>query len=80
MMTNLPTLSSLPEFISSHELVQLGLFSSTDKAYVARVRGNGPAFLKIGRRIMYPKTSVMQFVNDHLMHISPRNIDIIQSA
>lgn len=80
MVTSIPTFASLPEFISSHDLVKLGLFSSADKAYVARVRGNGPAFLKIGRRVMYPKASVMQFINDHLMHSSPRNTNAVQSA
>lgn len=79
-MTYLDSFSSFPEFLSSHDLVSLGLFASTDSAYVARVRGHSPAFLKIGRKIVYPKASVIQFIQDRLTNSSTRNANIDQSA
>lgn len=60
---NFKTLQTLPEFLSSDDLVQLGLWPTTSAVYFARIRGNGPDFIKIGRKIFYPKTSVIDFVS-----------------
>ena len=50
--------SQLPDFLNSKHLVDLGLFSSIDAAYIVRTRGHGPEFLKIGKKVLYPKASV----------------------
>lgn len=80
MMAHLNSFSSLPEFLSSHDLVSLGLFISTDAAYVARVRGNSPEFLKIGRKIIYPKANVLRFIDERLTSGPSRHINSTQSA
>lgn len=58
-------LASLPDFLSSNDLVDLGLFSSPDSVYFARMKGNSPDFIKLGRRVIYPKASVIQFLERH---------------
>jgi hypothetical protein len=61
-------LDLLPEFLTSNNLVDLGLYNSIDAAYAARVNGKSPDFLQFRRKILYPKASVVQFVEKH-MHL-----------
>jgi len=51
-----------PEFLSSGDLVKLGLYPTTGALYFARRRGKSPNFIKIGRRIVYPKHSIIEFL------------------
>ena len=71
---------SLPEFLSSHDLVALGLFSSPDAAYIGQVRGHSPEFLRIGKKILYPKTSVLRFIEDRLTSGPSRHTNNTQST
>ena len=66
-MGTIPLLSldSLPELLSSNDLVQMGLFSSVDQAYLARIRGKSPDFIKFKRKVLYPKESVVEFIKKH---------------
>lgn len=57
---------SLPEFLNSHDLVKLGLWPSDDAVYLARLRGLSPDFIKLGKKILYPKASVIEFIQRHL--------------
>jgi hypothetical protein len=74
------SISNLPEFLSSQDLVSLGLFSSVDAAYVARARGHSPEFLKIGKRVLYPKASLLQFIETRLTNSSSRSTNTAQST
>ncbi|MCX5922145.1 MAG: hypothetical protein NTX86_02355 [Candidatus Dependentiae bacterium] len=60
------TLSDLPQFLSSHHLVELGLYPSLDAVYLARVRGHSPDFIKLKRKVLYPKNSVLQFIEQRM--------------
>ena len=62
----LTKLEGLPEFLSSHDLVALGLFPSPDSVYLARFRGNSPDYCKFGRKIRYPKQSVIDFIESRM--------------
>ena len=57
---------SLPEFLTSDDLVKLGLYLSTNSLYFARLRGKSPDFVKIGRRVIYPKESVVEFITSNI--------------
>lgn len=57
---------ALPEFLNSQHLVELGLYSSVDAAYLARVRGHSPHFLKLKRKVLYPKSSVIEFIEQSM--------------
>lgn len=63
--TTFPILDSLPEFLKSNDLVQLGLYPSNDAVYLARIRGQGPDFIRFKRKVLYPKTSVFTFIERH---------------
>ena len=70
-------LKSFPEFLTTYHLVQLGIFKSSDAAYLARRRGYSPKFLKIGRKIFYPKTTVIEFLESRLVDPSKENDEYI---
>jgi hypothetical protein len=74
------SIANLPEFLSSQDLVSLGLFSSTDSAYVTRIRGGGPEFLKVGKKVLYPKSSLLRFIETRLTDSSLRSTNTIQST
>ena len=61
---NFSKFKSLPEFLRASDLVNLGLYVTTKALYFARIRGHSPNFIKIGRRILYPKTSVIDFLEN----------------
>lgn len=60
------TFNDLPQFLSSHHLVELGLYPSLDAVYLARVRGHSPDFIKLKRKVLYPKNSVLQFIEQRM--------------
>ena len=67
-------LDSMPEFLSSLDLVSLGLFRNPDATYLARLRGNSPDYIKVGRRIFYPKSRVIEFIASRIQNGStPKN-------
>jgi hypothetical protein len=55
-------IDSLPEFMRSSDLVDLGLFPSEDALQGARKRGLSPDYIKHGRRVIYPKASVIEYI------------------
>jgi hypothetical protein len=58
-------LSKYPHFLNAYHLVELGLFPSTDAAYLARVRGHTPPFLKMGRKVLYPTVELIKWLNEN---------------
>lgn len=67
----LAILDSLPQFLSTKNLIDLGLYKNRDSAYIARLQGNSPDYIKFGRKILYPKQSVLTFLNLHLATRNP---------
>lgn len=57
---------TLPDFLRPCDLVSLGLFSSRDALYSARAGGKSPDFIRVGRRIIYPKAGILDFIERHL--------------
>ena len=57
---------SFPSFLSPADLVFLGLYANRDQLYKARANATGPEFIKLGRKILYPKSSVIQFIECRL--------------
>jgi hypothetical protein len=60
------SLNDLPQFLSSRHLVDLGLYPSLDAVYLARVRGHSPDFIKLKRKVLYPKDSVLKFIEQRM--------------
>jgi hypothetical protein len=61
-------LDTMPELLSSHDLVTLGLFCSTNAAYLARLRGHSPDFIKVGGLVKYPKVKIVEFINSRIQN------------
>jgi len=58
----------LPDFLTTNDLVNLGLYPSLDSAYFARIKSDTPPFIKLGRRVLYPKDKLVQFIEYHLIN------------
>ena len=56
----------LPELFSTQNLVDLGFWPNQDAAYLARRKGHSPDYIKVGAKILYPKSSVITFIEKHL--------------
>ena len=63
-------LSYMSEFLSSQDLVDLGIYPSTDAAYLARIRSNSPSWIKLKHKVIYPKKAVLEFLEQR-MHVEP---------
>lgn len=66
MNTIFSRFDSLPEFLRTYDLVKLGLYPTIRALCAARARGEGPDFIKINRKILYPKISVISFLEHHM--------------
>ncbi len=56
----------MPEFLTAEHLVELGLYRSCGGVYLARKNNCGPDYVRLMRRIVYPKSSVIEFVEKNL--------------
>jgi hypothetical protein len=52
----------LPEDCTTDDLIRVGLYNSAHTASMARSQGNGPPYLKVGRKIIYPKPGVLNWL------------------
>ena len=59
-------LENLPEFLVSKHLVELGIYPTLDAVYQARLRGASPNYIKLSRKILYPKISVVEFLENRM--------------
>jgi len=56
------TLKEMPEFLTTTNLIELGLFKCHPGAYNARARNIGPRSMKIGGNYLYRKSDVVSFI------------------
>jgi hypothetical protein len=68
-------LDSMPELLSSHDLVTLGLYRSTTAAYMVRLRGHSPDFIKVGGLVKYPKAKIVEFISSRIQNGSTPSIN-----
>lgn len=52
----------LPDAVSSKTLVSIGLFNSAQAVRNSRLSGDTPPYFRIGKRIMYPKKGVIEWL------------------
>jgi hypothetical protein len=71
----LSRLEKYPEFLSSNDLVNLGLFPSPDAVYLSRYRGSSPNYIKIKKKILYPKHFVIEWINLHMRNGNIRSTE-----
>ncbi len=66
------TLEQMPEFLTGQNLVDLGLYRSQNMLYHAKKRGQAPDYIQFEHKILYPKASVLRFIEERT---KPGNID-----
>lgn len=60
-------LEEYPKFLSSQDLIDLGIYKSIDSCYMSRVRLEGPQWIKLGRKILYSKNLLVEFLTSRMM-------------
>ena len=66
------TLNDMPEFLSTKDLVDLGIFASESSAYAARKRGYGPIFIKCNHAVLYQRAVVIKWLESRKSKINRR--------
>ncbi len=66
MSKRIRTLEDMPEFLTSLDLVELGLFISPNAACIARKKGYSPDYIMVGRKYFFLKSSVLEFIESRL--------------
>jgi hypothetical protein len=56
------SLKDYPILMSSKDLVKIGLYSSIDQAYQARLYGLGPSYIQPDRKVLYHKETLIQYM------------------
>ena len=54
----------LPEQCKVTDLVKAGIYTSPQTATQARTRGDCPDYFQLGRRIIYPRNAVIQWLKE----------------
>jgi hypothetical protein len=60
------------EFLGARDLVDLGLFTSVQTLYRARIYKDAPEYVKIGRFTVYSKISVLKYLETYYQIILRR--------
>ena len=55
-------LDEYPELLDINDLINLGIYAHKNGAYRARKNGTSPNYVKMVRKILYPKESVRAFI------------------
>lgn len=69
----------LPEFLTTSDLIALGLYCSSDSAYGQRKRGTGPAYIKMGKKVLYSKANLIKFLEGSCKITSENKISLNSS-
>lgn len=56
------------DILTSHDLVNLGLYKTINALFSARKRKLGPPYIKMNHLVCYPKQGVIKFLKDRLRH------------
>jgi len=64
---------SLPVFLSTNDLIKLGIYANKNSAYSARSRGKSPDHIKFGRKILYSRETVIEFISRHIVKKIPQS-------
>jgi len=62
----LKTLESFPPFLTTNDLITIGIYASADVAFRTRKFGKGPDYVKMNRLILYPKASLIEYLARHM--------------
>lgn len=64
-MSTLKALEKMPMFLSSRDLVKIGLVSCINQAYLLRKGRKGPSWVRMGNLIRYPKRELIAYLREN---------------
>jgi len=74
MLHMIPDLKDFNELLTTNDLIQIGLFSTQDAAYTARKKGCSPNYIQLKKKILYPKSAVIEFLYKNLKNGSIQQV------
>jgi hypothetical protein len=63
-MTKKITMEEMPAFLTSKDLVALGVFKTKDCSYHARRNKCSPPYIKLNHKILYPKQGLIEWLEE----------------
>jgi len=65
-------LEKLPEFLRGNILIELGLFKDQDALWLSRKTKQSPDFIRVNKKILYLRDSVIDFIKKRFYHGTDR--------
>jgi len=65
---------TMPEKCSPRDLVKFGIYNNPQCACIARKRGDTPDYFKVGKRIIYMRDAVIQWLKTRSYEINQKKI------
>lgn len=62
-------LEGMPEMLNTTHLIELGIFTNKDAAYLARKAGATPPFIQMRKKVLYPKALFIEWMQKNLKTI-----------
>ena len=62
-------IDSLPEECGVKDLIAAGIYHTRQAAYFGRARNSGPPYILVGGRVVYPKSGVINWINNRNEHV-----------
>ena len=69
-------LSGLPMFLTTQDLVDIGLYKNRRAVHMQHFRGKTPPCLYIGRKLLFPKAAIIDFVLTHMENPAEEDFEI----
>ena len=69
------TMEEMPAFMSTRDLIELGIFSSIGAAFESRKHKRGPDYIKMQHKILYKKQVVIEWMDKRTIEGSLRSIE-----
>jgi len=67
-------IANLPDECTVKDLIAAGIYPSRQAAYFGRSRNSGPPYVLLGGRVVYPKQSVIEWLNTRNSHVQEDSI------
>ena len=56
------TMEDVPEFMTTRDLIDLGIYSTIGSAFQARKTKRGPDYIQMRRKVLYKKQAVIDWI------------------
>ena len=63
-------LETLPNFLTTSDLISIGLFKDINQLYLLRKNSIGPSYIQYGKKILYPRDCIIAWIQKHIVNLS----------